>query len=393
MAAAPLEARALRRERPRQLDVGEPADRSRKIVGRPPHHRALLGEREHPVAGATALLLQHHGAPSAFGRHHDVAGSELVEPARLGGVHRAPGFVEPGEQRAVLLDVAARGSRPRRGPGELGPCALELLGERDRVAVGVVLRERQVEQAAGLFALVPLHEVGGHVVGRVERRRELVRAPRRETGDLIEGDERIPQHHCVSDLQPVPTPIPQPPPPPQPVRVEIPSGTPVRVQLIDPVDTSVNHAGDVFRASLAAPIVVDDQAVVPAGTDVFVKLVDVSSAGRIKGQSSVQLQLAHLDYQGTSYSLASDDYTQAGGSRGKRTAETIGGGAAVGAIIGAIAGGGKGAAIGAGVGGAGGTAVQAATHGEQVRLPAETKLDFTLQAPVNIHYFPDKNRR
>ena len=167
----------------------------------------------------------------------------------------------------------------------------------------------------------------------------------------------------------------------------------MRVQLVDPVDTSVNRAGDVFRATLAAPIVVGDEAIVPTGTDVFIKLIDTTSAGRMKGTSTVQLQLARMEYQGTSYTLASDDYNQAGKSRTKRSVETIGGAAAVGAIIGAIAGGGKGAAIGAGVGGAGGTAVQGATHGEQVRLPAETKLDFTLQEPVNIHYFPDKNQR
>jgi hypothetical protein len=167
----------------------------------------------------------------------------------------------------------------------------------------------------------------------------------------------------------------------------------VRVQLVDPVDTSLNHAGDVFHASLAAPIVVDSEVVVPTGTDVFVKLMDASSAGRIKGKSTIQLQLARMEYQGTSYTLASDDYNQAGKSRGTRSAETIGGGAAIGAIIGAIAGGGKGAAIGAGVGGAGGTVAQAATHGEQIRLPAETKLDFTLQEPVTIRYFPYKNNQ
>jgi hypothetical protein len=193
--------------------------------------------------------------------------------------------------------------------------------------------------------------------------------------------------------EPIPAaaPAPAPPPPPEPRRVEIPGGTSVSIRLIDPVDTSVNHAGDVFHASLSAPIVVDNEIVVPTGTDVFVKLADASSAGRMKGKSTIQLQLARLEYQGTSYNLASDDYNQAGKSRGKRSAETIGGGAALGAIIGAIAGGGKGAAIGAGVGGAGGTVAQAATHGEQIRLPAETKLDFTLQEPVTIHYFPNKN--
>ncbi len=190
---------------------------------------------------------------------------------------------------------------------------------------------------------------------------------------------------------PAPAPQPPPPPPPQPRVVEIPQGTAVRVQLIDPVDTSVNHAGDLFHASLAAPIVVGSEVVVPTGTNVELKLVDASSAGRMKGKSSIELQLTRMEFQGTSYTLVSDDYSQVGKSRGKRSAETIGGGAVLGAIIGAIAGGGKGAAIGAGVGGAGGTVAQAATHGEQVRLPSETKLDFTLSEPVTVHYFPGKH--
>ena len=47
--------------------------------------------------------------------------------------------------------------------------------------------------------------------------------------------------------QPVTAEAPPPPPPPQPKRVEIPAGTPVRVQMIDSVDSSVNRAGEVFR--------------------------------------------------------------------------------------------------------------------------------------------------
>jgi outer membrane lipoprotein SlyB len=81
-----------------------------------------------------------------------------------------------------------------------------------------------------------------------------------------------------------------------------------------------------------------------------------------------------------------------GSSRGKRTAETVGGGAAIGALIGAIAGGGKGAAIGAGVGAAGGGTVQAVTKGQQIKIPSETRLDFRLENPVEVTYFPEKNR-
>jgi outer membrane lipoprotein SlyB len=62
----------------------------------------------------------------------------------------------------------------------------------------------------------------------------------------------------------------------------------------------------------------------------------------------------------------------------------LGGGAVLGALIGAIAGHGKGAAIGAAVGAGAGTAVEASTHGQQVKIPPETKLDFTLRNPVTV---------
>ncbi len=91
------------------------------------------------------------------------------------------------------------------------------------------------------------------------------------------------------------------------------------------------------------------------------------------------------------YDLVSNDYQQQGASEGKRTAATIGGGAAVGAIIGGLIGGGKGAAIGAGAGAGAGTAGAAATKAQQVKVPAETKLDFTLQQPVSVTYSPEKN--
>lgn len=61
----------------------------------------------------------------------------------------------------------------------------------------------------------------------------------------------------------------------------------------------------------------------------------------------------------------------------KRTGKYVGGGAAVGAVLGALLGGGKGAAIGALVGGAGGAGAQVFT-GRKKELPAETELSFKL---------------
>jgi len=183
------------------------------------------------------------------------------------------------------------------------------------------------------------------------------------------------------------------PPPPQPVTVTVPANSIVTIRTIDGIDSSTNHAGEVFKASLDAPIVVDSRVIVPAGADVYVKLVSASSAGRIAGRSELSLELASIVFQGKTYNVVSSDVKQSGASRGKRSAATIGGGAALGALIGAVAGGGKGAAIGAAVGGGAGTGVQVLTKGQQVKIPSETRLDFTLQQPLDITYFPGKRTR
>lgn len=193
---------------------------------------------------------------------------------------------------------------------------------------------------------------------------------------------------------PVATPAPAAPVTPAPPAVRqatIPVGTPIHIQMIDGVDSGTNRIGDMFHASLSFPIVVDGQTIVPSGTDVYVKLTNSNSAGRLTGRSELTLQLARLDFQGKSYALSSDDYQETGKSRGKRTAIGTGAGAAVGAVLGGIFGGGKGAAIGAGAGGGAGAAGAASTGSTQVRIPSETKLDFNLQQAVDLTYSPDKN--
>ncbi len=190
------------------------------------------------------------------------------------------------------------------------------------------------------------------------------------------------------DPVPAPAAAPATPPPPQPVPVQVAANTTLTIRMIDGIDSSVNHAGEIFHASLDAPIVVDDSVVVPRGADVYVRLASANSAGKYSGKSELRLELVKLEFHGQSYSLVSSTYSLAGDAQGKSTAEKVGGGAVIGAIIGAIAGGGRGAAIGAGVGGAGGGIYQGATGGKQVRIPSETKLDFQLGRPLTVNVMP-----
>ena len=83
---------------------------------------------------------------------------------------------------------------------------------------------------------------------------------------------------------------------------------------------------------------------------------------------------------GQTIPVVTGEYELTGKSRGASTAKRTIGGAAIGSIIGALAGGGKGAAIGAGVGGGTGAGSEIITKGDQVKIPSETLLDFTLRA-------------
>jgi hypothetical protein len=166
--------------------------------------------------------------------------------------------------------------------------------------------------------------------------------------------------------------------------ITIPAGQSILVRMIDSVDSSKSHIGDIFHSSLETDLTVNGVLVARKGTDVYGRLAESKEAGHLAGSAELQLELTRMVIDGHDYPVVSSDYTLKGKGRGKNTAEKVGGGAALGAIIGAVAGGGKGAAIGAGVGAGAGGAVQVLTRGQQVKVPSETLLEFRLQQPATV---------
>jgi len=169
-----------------------------------------------------------------------------------------------------------------------------------------------------------------------------------------------------------------------PANITIPAGTRLTVRLIEAVDTAKNKEGDTFRASLDEPVVIENKTVIPKNANVSTRLVSAKSAGRFAGSSAVVLVLSTVRIGGKTYEVETGEFTKQAASRGRKSAAVIGGTAAAGALIGALAGGGKGAAIGAAAGAGAGTGVQALSKGEQIKLPAETLLEFQLKAPVTV---------
>jgi len=180
-------------------------------------------------------------------------------------------------------------------------------------------------------------------------------------------------------------PPPAPPPPRQAMNgITVPADTQITVRMIDTVDSERSRLGETFKASIDEPVMVGDREVIPRGSDVLVKLVADQQSGKIQGRTVLTLAVSTITVNGQPVDVTTTDVETASGSRGKRSAGVVGGGAALGAIIGAIAGGGKGAAIGAGSGAAVGAGAEVLTAGQKVKIPSETRLTFRLQNPVQL---------
>jgi len=171
-------------------------------------------------------------------------------------------------------------------------------------------------------------------------------------------------------------------------KVTLPAGTIISVRTVDVIDTTEKQAGDPFQASLAEALVVDGKVIVAKDADIYGRLIESKKSGTFTGRSQLRLELTGIVVNGQTVRVVTDEYDMTGKSRGASTARRTITGAAVGSIIGAAAGGGEGAAIGAGVGAAAGAGSETITKGDQVRVPSETLLDFTLQQDLSVPVHP-----
>lgn len=170
-------------------------------------------------------------------------------------------------------------------------------------------------------------------------------------------------------------------------RLEAPAGTELVVRTVETID-SRNVGPDQIFSAIVEQEVTDDagRVVIPEGSSAQLLIRQMSTGGAI-GSPEMVLDIQSITIDGRRYLISTADVTLESGTgigKNKRTAETVGAGAALGTIIGAIAGGGKGAAIGVLVGAAGGAGAQVLTRGRDVQVPSETVLKFRLDKAVKL---------
>ncbi|WP_158748934.1 BON domain-containing protein [Acidobacterium sp. S8] len=219
-----------------------------------------------------------------------------------------------------------------------------------------------------------------------EKKREPERHKEKQVAEATPPPPPAPAPAPAPVQQAAPVPPPPPPPPPQPVAktVTIPAGTIIPVRITDALSSKDAQANQTFHASLAGDLVADGMVAVSHGANIVGRIVDAKDAAHFKGSSLLSIELTQIDTQSRQIPVVTEPYSREGNARGKNTAVKTGGGAALGAIIGALAGGGKGAAIGAVAGGGAGAGVNAVTRGQQVEIQPETLINFKLQSPITV---------
>lgn len=209
------------------------------------------------------------------------------------------------------------------------------------------------------------------------------KALERQLADARKGAET--KHKVAEELAAAPAP---PASAPKPVVVEVPEGTPLTVRLAAPLSTAAAQAGDGWEGTLAEDVTAGSRTVWKAGAPVHGVVTQSTPAGRLSsGQGGLGIKLTQV--AGEDIDTAA--YVMVGDKRGTRNAKFIGGGAAVGALIGILSDNrnqGDHALGGAALGAAAGTAAAAATADTAIKIPADKAITFTLAAAEKVTLKP-----
>src|SRR5713226_6279467 len=156
----------------------------------------------------------------------------------------------------------------------------------------------------------------------------------------------------------------------------VPEGTKISVVIDPAVSSKTAKVGQTVTGTVSQDVTSGGKVVIPKGSAAKLTVSSVQASGRLSTPAKLYLRLRTVSVGGKTYTITTSSAGRTEGGKGKRDAGFIGGGAAGGAVIGALAGGGKGAAIGAAAGAGAGTAGAAATGKKDIEYPAETRLSF-----------------
>ena len=160
--------------------------------------------------------------------------------------------------------------------------------------------------------------------------------------------------------------------------VTVPADTAFTVKLDQSLATDKQQAGDAWSGTLSAPVAVNGTTAWPAGTVVKGVVSQSVPAGRLSsGKGVLSIKVTEIGEN----TVDTDTHAVTGSPKGERDAKFIGGGAALGALVGILSdhhNKNDHALGGAAIGAAAGTAVAAGTADTVIKIDAAAPLGFHL---------------
>lgn len=180
----------------------------------------------------------------------------------------------------------------------------------------------------------------------------------------------------------------------------IPPGTVLHCKLSQTLSTRLNSQGQFFAATLAEPLVVNGNQVVPAGATIRGRIASLVRPGHIKGVGSmllvpqtlampngetfvVRAVLLHA-FGAPGASIANSEGVVKGPNARMRDLKEVGIGIGGGGLLGTMFGGLHGAFIGGVIGGAAGLVDSLRRRGPDLTLPSGTELKFQLSRQLVV---------
>ncbi len=180
----------------------------------------------------------------------------------------------------------------------------------------------------------------------------------------------------------------------------IPEGTVIELRMETGLNSATSRVDDTFKANVLRSVSLDGRVAVPENSTVDGRVTSVQPAERSSRSGVIGVEFTQLSINGRSYaidgtltSLRADERKQIidaesrvkGKSSTPRNILFIGGGAGVGAVIGAIAGGGKGAGIGVLTGGGAGALGALLSRGAEAEVPVGSEIAMQLVTLVTVN--------
>jgi hypothetical protein len=168
--------------------------------------------------------------------------------------------------------------------------------------------------------------------------------------------------------------------------LELAAGTRIPVVLRQTISTATARAGDHITGEVAQNITLNGSVVVPKGSRIEGRVVSVTPSGRLSGVARLDFTMTELTPAGGQpLAIATSHYARTGKTHTKHEAELIGGGAALGALVGQAAGRDTKATLeGTAAGAVAGTAAAAATGKFDFQVPAGRVVTFRLRKAVRV---------